>query len=144
MNKQLEYKQPVLPEFYEDCAKITKAYEKLCGRWHVDSQCLHIITEVVELKDVIRNKNNKYGKYGSSEHLLKLEDELADIFLTAFATANYLGMNIEQLNSALLKKMIEVEARVNKLRTEAEAFANNAITESIGVRHDDNYPHEDT
>ena len=123
----MSYREPILPEFYKDCSKITEDYEKLWGRWEFDSQLLHIITEVCELKDVIRNKNNKYGKFGSSEFLLKLEDELADVFLTAFATANYLGMNVEQLNSAILKKMVEVESRVEKLKKESKQFAKEQV-----------------
>ena len=112
-----DYSQPILPEFYQDCSNVTKEYEKLWGRWELDSQLLHIVTEVSELKDVIRNKGSKYGKYGSNEHLLKLRDELADVFLTSFATANYLGITIEDLNIALLSKLSTVEYRVEKLKS---------------------------
>lgn len=50
------YRKPILPEFYQDCSKVTEAYERLWGRWHPDSQFLHVISEVCELKDV-RRKN---------------------------------------------------------------------------------------
>jgi len=111
----MDYKSPIHPQFYEDCSKVTRDYEKLWGRWSDDSQLLHIITEVAEVKDVLRNKNNKYGMYGSNGHLLKLRDELADVFLTSIATADFLGIPIEDLNIAIMTKLAEVEQRVKKL-----------------------------
>ena len=111
----MDYKSPIHPQFYEDCSKVTRDYERLWGRWSDDSQLLHIITEIAELKDVLRNKKNKYGMYGSNEHLLKLHDELADVFLTAIATADFLGVSIEDLNIAIMTKLAEVENRVKEL-----------------------------
>lgn len=111
----MSYSKPILPEFYKDCSNITERYEKLWGRWEIDSQLLHIITEVAELKDVIRNKNNKYGEFGSTEFFEKLHDELADVFLTSFATANMMGVSIETLNSSLMKKLVKVELRVEEI-----------------------------
>lgn len=113
----MSYKSPINPQFYEDCSKITRAYEKLWGRWTDDAQLLHIITEVCEVKDVLRNKKEKYGKYLSNEHLIKLRDELADVFLTAIATADFLGIPIPELNYAIMTKMAEVEQRVKEAQT---------------------------
>lgn len=112
---------PIEPEFYEKCSKITEAYEKLWGRWSDDSQLLHIITEVAEVKDVLRNKNFKYGNpndvTGFYEYQDKLLDELADVFLTTFATCNKLGIGISTLNSSLVKKLEIVEKRINESLT---------------------------
>lgn len=107
---------PIEPEFYEKCSKITESYEKLCGRWSDDSQLLHVITEIAEVKDVLRNKNNKYGnpntESGFIEYHDKLLDELADVFLTTFATCNKLNIGISCLNSAIVKKLETVEKRL--------------------------------
>ena len=111
-----DYNHPVLPTFYADCSKVTEEYEKLCGRWGLDSQLLHVITEITELKDVLRNKKEKYGRIGTQEYFDKLMDELADVFLTTFATANYLKVDVNVLNSALIKKLNIVEQRVKELK----------------------------
>lgn len=108
---------PIEPEFYVRCAKITEKYEKICGRWSDDSQLLHIITEIAEVKDVLRNKDHKYGnpndQTGFHQYYDNLLDELADVFLTTFATCNKLGIGISNLNSAIVKKLEIVEKRVN-------------------------------
>ena len=79
MSKQTsDYSKPILPEFYKDCSNITERYEKLWGRWELDSQLLHIVTEIAELKDVLRNKKEKYGKYASNQHMEKMKDELGE------------------------------------------------------------------
>lgn len=126
----MSYNKALMSEFLRDCNKVTERYEKLWGRWNVDSQLLHIITEVCELKDVIRNKSEKYGKYGSSQHLVHLKYELADIFLTACATANYLGISEELLNSAILEKLAEVQVRVEDAEKRTEQFAKQAIQQA--------------
>ena len=110
-----DYSNPILDAFYKDCSDITERYEKLWGRWELDSQLLHIVTEIAELKDVLRNKNSKYGKYASFEHMEKMRDELADVFLTTLATANWLGISVDDLNIALIKKLVIVENRVEEL-----------------------------
>lgn len=119
--------KPIDPKFFAECSKITEEYEKLWGRWHTDSQLLHIITEVCELQDVIRNKKDKYGTYLSENHLWHLKDELADVFLTAFATANILGISVEDLNISLISKLAEVKQRVEKLQKESKDFAHKAV-----------------
>ena len=108
--------KPIDDSFLDRCNKVTKEYEKLCGRWTLDSQMLHIISEVCELKDVLRNKKEKYGSVESKEYFNTLMDELADVFLTAFATANYLEVSGNVLNSALTKKLNIVEGRVKELK----------------------------
>lgn len=107
-------KEPILPEFYDECSKVTESYEKICGRWDLDSQLLHVVSEVCELKDVLRNKKEKYGGFGTQEYSDTMMDELTDVFLTAFATANYLGVNIKVLNSSLTKKLNIVKQRVKE------------------------------
>ena len=119
--------KPIDPKFFADCSKITESYEKIWGRWHTDSQLLHIITEVCELQDVIRNKDDEYGTYLSKEHLTKLKDELADVFLTSIATSNILGVSVEDLNESLIVKLAEVEQRVYKLQKESKDFAHKAV-----------------
>ena len=104
----------VSPDFYKECSNITERYEKLWGRWSSDSQLLHIITEVSELQNVLRNKNDKFGKFGTKEYLGELRSELADVFLTAFATANLLGIDIVSLNLALDTKLSIVKQRVKE------------------------------
>lgn len=115
---------PIMPHFYKDCIMVTEQYEKLCGRWHNDSQLLHIITEVAELKDVLRNKDNKYGdvktQQGWTQYNDKLLDELADIFLTTFALAGKLDIGISTLNFALDKKLTIVAKRVLTLQSTAD------------------------
>ena len=101
-------------DFYKECSNITERYEKLWGRWSSDSQLLHIITEVSELQNVLRNKNDKFGKFGTKEYLGELRSELADVFLTAFATANLLGIDIVSLNLALDTKLSIVKQRVKE------------------------------
>ena len=108
--------KPIDDSFLDRCNKVTEEYEKMCGRWDLDSQLLHIITEVCELKDVLRNKKEKYGDFGTQEFSDKLMDELADVFLTAFATVNYLGINNTPFNNALTKKLNIVEGRVKELK----------------------------
>jgi NTP pyrophosphatase (non-canonical NTP hydrolase) len=111
---------PIMPKFYNNCIMITEQYEKLWGRWSDDSQLLHIITEVAELKDVLRNKDKKYGdletEIGYTQHTDKLLDELADVFLTTFALAGKLGIGISMLNGALDKKLEIVAKRVLTLQ----------------------------
>ena len=104
------------PVFYEKCMKITEGYDKACGSWSQDSQLLHIITEVTELKDVLRNKNQKYGNPESEAYREKLLDELADVFLTAFSTANYLGINHTWLDTAIITKLRVVEHRLQTIQ----------------------------
>lgn len=103
------------PLFYKMCSEITEKYEQICGRWELDSQLFHIVTEVSELKDVLRNKNEKYGKSDSEEFRENVLKELADIFLTTFATANYLGVESNILDSFLEYKLKIVKERVNNL-----------------------------
>lgn len=116
---------PIEPEFYRRCSEITEKYEKLWGRWNDDSQLLHIITEIAELKDVLRNKDNKYGdrttEQGFTQWSDKLLDELADVFLTTFATANKLGIGSSTLNNSLVKKIEIVE---NRITSQQEGNAN--------------------
>lgn len=115
---------PIMPEFYHKCIHITEQYEKLWGRWSDDSQLLHIITEIAELKDVLRNKDNKYGdrstEIGFTKYTDKLLDELADVFLTTFALSGKLGVGISTLNSALDTKLSIVEKRVKEMNTTKE------------------------
>ena len=112
---------PIMPDFYHECIKITEQYEKLWGRWSDDSQLLHIITEVAELKDVLRNKDNKYGdtktEIGWTKYTDKLLDELADVFLTTFALSGKLNIGISTLNFALDKKLDIVKKRVKEMNT---------------------------
>lgn len=128
----MNYDKPILPEFYTDCSRITEGYEKLWGRWSIDSQLLHVVTEICEVRDVIRNKNDKYGVNGSVNHLAILHDEISDVFLTAFATANHLGLSIEQLNFGILKKMKEVEKRLQDAQKEAKDFVDNQMKKISG------------
>jgi hypothetical protein len=111
--------------------KITERYEKLWGRWHVDSQLMHVVTEVSETRDVIRNKDSKYGATHSQGWKAKLADEVADIFLTSVATAGYLGFTADELNACIEKKLSTVEKRVEdmerKVAEDAEALVGKVI-----------------
>lgn len=113
--------------FYERATKITERYEKLWGRWSSDSQLLHIITEVCEVRDVIRNKKEKYGKFGSPEWKEKFLDENADIFLTALAACGYFGIPQEDMNFAIMKKLMEVEKRVEESEKEKNEFVSGVM-----------------
>lgn len=112
------------PSFILRCYKITEKYEKLWGRWLDDLQLFHIIKEVCELSNVLRNKNNKFGQRDSEEYKREKLDELADVFLTTFATAGKLEITPEELNNAIQKKLDTVGERVEKLEKEAELNAN--------------------
>ena len=101
---------PFNDEFLKDCRNITEKYDKIMGTWSIDSGILHVHSELSEVKDVLRNKNHKYG-YGL-EHRFKLLDELADVFLTTISLVNILGIVDEDLNRALLKKLEVVQKRV--------------------------------
>ena len=108
--------KPVIDyEFLDECNQVTEAYEKKCGRWSLDSQLLHIVTEIAEFKDVVRNKNEKYGKEGSEEYYNHLLDEYADILLTTLATANFLSISPVSINEAVEKKLAIVKERVSEL-----------------------------
>lgn len=124
-------KECISHEFLDECAEITEAYDKICGGWSLDSQLLHIISEVSELKDILRNKKQKdgtykYGKTLSPEWYEKFYDELADIHLTVFSTDNFLNglqhpngkisVSNEELNKAILKKLGIVGDRVRELQ----------------------------
>jgi NTP pyrophosphatase (non-canonical NTP hydrolase) len=111
--------------------KITERYEKLWGRWHVDSQMMHIITEVSETRDVIRNKDSKYGVTHSQEWKDKLGDEVADIFLTTVALAGYLGISADELNDYIAKKLTKVEKRVEDLERKIAGDANALVNKVI-------------
>lgn len=105
---------PLNEEFVKRAIHVTEEYEKLWGRWHSDSQLLHIITEIAEVKDVLRNKNKKYGNFDSPEFKATLLDELADVGLTWLATNGFLRITSEELNDALEKKLKVVENRLNQ------------------------------
>jgi NTP pyrophosphatase (non-canonical NTP hydrolase) len=105
-------------DFLDECNQITQEYEKKCGRWSLDSQLLHIVTEIAEFKDVVRNKNEKYGKEYSNEYGDKLLDEFADIILTTLATANFLAISPASINQALDKKLQIVKERVLELKAQ--------------------------
>ena len=97
-------------EFLKECRNVTEKYDKIMGTWSIDSGILHIHSELSEVKDVLRNKNHKYG-YGL-EHQFKLLDELADVFLTTISLVNILGIVDQDLNTALQKKLEVVKKRV--------------------------------
>lgn len=118
--------------FYERATKVTERYEKLWGRWSSDSQLLHIITEVCEVRDVIRNKKEKYGKFGSPEWKEKFLDENADIFLTALAACGYFGISQEDMNFAIMKKLMEVEKRVEDDEKAAKEFGHDMMKKLSG------------
>ena len=125
---------PIMPKFYNNCIMITEQYEKLWGRWSDDSQLLHIITEIAELKDVLRNKDKKYGDpmeyIGYTKYTEKLLDELADIFLTTFALSGKLGIGISMLNGALDKKLEIVAKRVLTLQLQNKEGLQSTASES--------------
>jgi len=115
-------------EFLNECAKITEDYDKLMGGWSVDSQLLHIIKEVTEFANVLRNKKDKFGKTLSPEWYNEFYDELADIHLTIFSTDNFLnnleyeGKKIDvsprKLNQAIRKKLDIVKQRVIEIKAQ--------------------------
>ena len=113
--------------FYERATKVTERYEKLWGRWSSDSQLLHIITEVCEVRDVIRNKKEKYGKFGSPEWKEKFLDENADVFLTTLAACGFFGISQEDMNFAIMKKLMEVEKRVEEDEKAAKEFGHDMM-----------------
>ena len=101
--------------FLNECKTVTEAYDKLIGNWSIDSQVLHIHSEVSEVKDVLRNKKEKYGSLDSQEYKLKLLDEVADIFLTSLSLTNILGISNQDLDIALVTKLAVVKNRVREL-----------------------------
>lgn len=111
---------PIDIAFLEQTFAVTERYEKLWGRWSADSQLLHIVTEISEVKDVLRNKNGKYGEPGSQEYLDALGDEVADVVLTALATAGIFGMSALQLNKYIKRKLAIVETRVMEAELEEQ------------------------
>lgn len=113
--------------FYVRSTKVTERYEKLWGRWSSDSQLLHIITEVCEVRDVIRNKKEKYGKFGSPEWKEKFLDEIADVFLTSLAACGFYGIPEDQINFAIIKKLMEVEKRVEEDEKAAKEFGHDMM-----------------
>lgn len=105
--------KPFDSQFLDRCKKVTEEYEKLCGRWTSEAQLFHIITEVCEFSQVLRNKKEEYGT--GLKYIDKQGDELADIFLTTVATANYFNYNNEFINKHLLLKLDTVEDRVRRM-----------------------------
>lgn len=118
---------PLESTFYERCTKVTEKYEKIWGRWSADSQLLHIVTEVCEVRDVLRNKKEKYGKFGSPEWKQKFLDENADIFLTAFAACGFFGITVDDINFAIMNKLMEVEKRVEEEEKNAKEFGHDIV-----------------
>jgi len=107
---------PLSEQFLNISKDITEGYDKACGSWSIDSQLLHIISEVAEVKDVVRNKNNKYGETNSDEYMSKLYDEVADVFLTSVSLVNILDISNSSLNNAILKKLKTVQERLRKIQ----------------------------
>ena len=105
--------KPFDNEFLDKCKIITEGYDKACGSWSLDSQLLHIITEVAEVKDVIRNKKEKYGTVNA--HYFKMLDEIADVFLTTLSLTNLLKISNDDLNTAIITKLAIVENRLSNL-----------------------------
>jgi NTP pyrophosphatase (non-canonical NTP hydrolase) len=110
---------PFSEEFLKRAREITEGYDKACGSWSQDSQLLHIISEVTEVKDVLRNKNSKYGQTYSKEFMDNLFDELADIFLTSISLVNILGIKDNDLNKAINRKLKIVEERLEVIKINA-------------------------
>jgi len=107
-------------KFLDKAKRITEGYDKACGWWSQDSQLLHIITEIAEVKDVLRNKNSKYGVTYSKDYMEKLYNEIADIFLTSISLTNILCISNNDLNDALVKKLSIVEKRLEKIQQEVK------------------------
>ena len=107
--------KPFDDRFLDDCKVVTEKYDKLMGSWGIDSQLLHIHSEISEVKDILRNKNCKYGQFESTEYRLKLLDEIADVFLTSFSLTNILEISNEDLNMAIMTKLGIVQNRVSNL-----------------------------
>ena len=105
--------------FLTKCNDVTERYEKLKGRWTEEAQLFHIVSEVAELGRVLRNKQDKdgkfeYGKPDSVEYNHHIADEFADVVLTTMALANFLGLTNDQINEYVLEKLGEVERRVQE------------------------------
>jgi NTP pyrophosphatase (non-canonical NTP hydrolase) len=92
-------------EFLETCREITRAYEETSGRWSYQDQLNHIHDEVSEVSDVIRNKNEKYGKISSFEYKKKLFEEVADIVLTTLTLKDIIGITDQEMNESLITKL---------------------------------------
>lgn len=99
--------------FLNQCKKITERYDKIYGSWNRDSGLLHIISEVCETKDVLRNKNFRYGHNQAYQDILL--SEIADIFLTSISLTNILNISNDELNSAIEKKLEVIESRIESL-----------------------------
>ena len=108
--------KPFSDKFLDECKGITEQYDKIMGTWSQDSQLLHVITEVTEVKDVLRNKNEKYGCEFTNEYTDNLLSEVADIFLTALSLTNILQISNDDLNMALITKLSIVKNRVKELQ----------------------------
>ncbi len=125
MGNKTNMKECISPEFLDECARITEAYDKLMGGWSLDAQLFHIVKEVTELANVLRNKKDKFGKTLSPEWYEEFYDELADVHLTVFSTDNFLNklqhpngkvsVSNEELNKAIRKKLDIVRQRVKEL-----------------------------
>lgn len=98
--------------------EITNQYEKICGRWSIGEQLAHIHSEVSEVFDVNRNKNNKYGEKGSIEWKENLLDEIADIHLATLTLQDMYGITPEQINNAIDLKLDKLQKRVDKILKE--------------------------
>ena len=103
---------PIHSQFIKECFEVTEGYEKIRGRWKLHDQLFHVVSEIVELDKVLRNKDNEYGETGSSEWLANFYDEIADVFLTTMATVNFLGVKDVDLNVAILGKLQTVKKRL--------------------------------
>ena len=91
-----------------------------------------MITEVCEVRDVIRNKKDKYGVFGSTEWKEKFLDEMADIFLTSLAACAFYGISAKDMNFAITKKLMTVEKRVEDEEKAAKEFAHNLMQKISG------------
>lgn len=119
-------KDPIDNDFLNDCRRITSEYDRLMGSWTLEAGVLHVISELMELQDVLRNKDDKYGKTLSKKWYKKFYDELADCHLTQFSLDNLLdtlqhpngkvSVTNQELNDAIKKKLKIVDGRVLKLK----------------------------
>jgi NTP pyrophosphatase (non-canonical NTP hydrolase) len=105
---------PLDLEFLTTCEEITREYEKLWGRRNIDSQLLHIVTEIAEVKDVLRNKNDKYGEFDTIQWRKHLLDEMADVLLTFIPLKDILNITHEEINKAIRTKLQIIQLKLKE------------------------------
>lgn len=115
----------------EEAMDIVSEYEEACDRSSIDSQLLHVITELTEVKDVLRNKDKKYGSPSTQQYNDTLLLEIADVVLSCLGAIRYISdhhveaITAKKLNEITSQKLKILKDRLKKMDKEKEMRVKN-------------------